>query len=340
MKIFITGATGFIGSRVANILSCMGHELTCLIRKHNEKSEYLAGLGAKLVMGDITDKASVLEGMKGCDGAIHLAAIYSFWIKNDRLWNEVNIEGTRNVMSSALEVKLSKIVHVSTAVIWGKPVDCPYNEKSIPGSLQFSKYSRSKFEADRIVWDLYRNQGLPAVVVYPGAVLGAGDPKPTGNYVSDFIMRRLPARVLSKSVLTWVHVNDVADAIVKALVKSDNIGEKYIVAKHQVSLSDYNKLISEVSGVPVPKLSMPVFMTQAGAFMLTALSRISGKEPLLGMSSDQIRIMKHGFRADGSKAERELGLVYSPLRKAIEEEVASLRGEAVRQKMTKDVLQE
>lgn len=338
MKIFVTGATGFIGSQVANILSCQGHELVCLVRNQNEKSKVLANLGATLVLGDITDKKSIMEGMKGCDVAIHLAAIYSFWIRNIQDYRLVNVEGTRNVMECALENKLKKIIHVSSVVSFGKPADQPFNERSKPGAVMFSRYALTKYEGDQIVWDLHKRKGLPVVVVYPGGVLGAGDPKSSGTYIYDFIHKRMPGTVLNKSVLTWVHVNDVADGIVKALVKNDNIGEKYVLAKHYVSMADFNKMISDVSGVPVPKMSMPDFMTYAGAGLLTLLSRITGKQPPLGMSIDQIRTMREGFIADGSKAERELGLEYTPMRKAIEEEVSVALGDYM-QKTKKNLLE-
>lgn len=326
MRVFITGATGFIGSQVAQILSDKGHELVCLFRNRNEKTDYLNSIGAQLIRGDITNKSSLLEGMRICDAAIHLAAIYSFWIKDDRDYWRVNVDGTRNVMECALEHHLKKIIHVSTAITFGKPSDHPYTETSKPGLVMFSKYAKSKHEGNQVVWDLYKNKSLPVVMIYPGGVLGAGDPKSSGNYISNFIHGKMPATVLDHSSITWVHVHDVADGIVKALEKKDNIGESYILAKHYISFADFNKIISEISGVPAPKMAMSDAMTVASAKMLTGLAAITGKEPSLGMSTDQIRTMKNGFYANGSKAERELGLVYTPLRKAIEDEVRVATG--------------
>jgi len=149
--------------------------------ENNEASERLKSLGVKLVMGDITDKNSVLQGMKGCDWVIHLAALYSFWERNKRLYNDINIGGTRNVMECVLETGISKVVHVSTMVTYGKPVDTPFTEESEVGPVRFNRYAQAKYEGDLIVWDLFKNKGLPVVVIYPGAVLGAGDPKPTEN---------------------------------------------------------------------------------------------------------------------------------------------------------------
>ena len=110
MKIFITGATGFIGTQVVNRLKQTDHELFCLVRKNNEASERLKAVGAKLIPGDITDKASILKGMNGCDWVINLAALYSYWERDNSLFKKINVGGTRNVMECALEAKVSKVV--------------------------------------------------------------------------------------------------------------------------------------------------------------------------------------------------------------------------------------
>lgn len=323
MKIFITGATGFIGTQVLNRLSQTEHELFCLVRKTSPARDKVASSGAHIIEGDVLDKASILRGMKGCDWVMHLAGQYSFWEPHNKLYREINIDGTRNVMECALETGVKKVVHVSTAVTFGKPSDDPFTEKSEPGPVRFSEYARTKYEGDQVVWSLFKNKGLPVVVIYPCSVCGAGDPKPSGQYVSDLLHKRLPATVLDNGAITFVHVKDVAEAIVRAAEKPDNIGEKYLIGKEPVSFREVNKMVSEISGVSLPKLHMPDFMAITSAHMLTGISNLIKKKPLWGMSVDQIRTMKEGFRVDGSKAERELGITYTPFRIALEEKIAA-----------------
>ncbi len=322
MKIFITGATGFIGSYLIERLSQTKHELYCLVRKSSPLSEKLKKLGTNLIIGDVTDKASVLQGMQGCDWVFHLAGLYSFWEPNNHVFKEINIDGTRNVMESALETKVSKVVHVSTVVVYGKPSDNPYTEKSEEGPFRFSEYSRTKYEGDLIVWDLYKKKGLPVVVVYPCSVIGAGDPKASGQYIENLLHRRLPATVFNDAVLTFVHVRDVAEIIIRAAEKQNNIGEKYFAGKARMSFLEINQMVSEISGVPLPKLRLPDSLTMFNAELLTALARVIKKPPPWGMSLDQMRVMKEGFRVDGSKAERELGITYTPIRTALAEMIA------------------
>jgi dihydroflavonol-4-reductase len=263
--------------------------------------------------------------MKGCDWVVNLANIYSFWEPDNRVFRLVNVEGTRNVLESALETGISKVVHISTAGIYGKPADSPFIEESPVGPVRFSQYFQTKYEGDLIAWEFFEKKRLPLLMVYPGAVLGPGDPKATGKYIDDLIHRRLPARVFEDSILTWVHVKDVAEAIVKALEKENNLGEKYLVGKYRLSMREINEMIKEISGVPLPKFHLPDPLVTLNAFFLTQVANIIKKPPLWGMSRDQIRTMKEGFRFDGSKAERELGITYAPVRVALEEAIASYR---------------
>jgi dihydroflavonol-4-reductase len=222
-----------------------------------------------------------------------------------------------------LNTGVSKVVHVSTATVYGKPEDCPFTEESAVGPVRFSEYARTKYAGDQIAWELYEKAGLPLVVIYPGSVLGSGDTKASGKYIQDLLHRRLPATVLPNAVLTVVHVGDVVEAIIKAAEKENNIGEKYLIGKHQLSVGESNELISEISGVPLPRIGLPGPLVMFNAGLLTLLANLIKRPPLWGMSIDQIKTMKEELRFDGSKAESELGLTYTPVRRALEEAIAS-----------------
>ncbi len=324
MKIFITGGTGFIGRYTTELLSKSGHQLKLLIRKTGNTS-VLGKTKFTKVEGDLSDRKSLLEGMKDCDSVINIAAHYTFWEPDKSVYSEVNIEGTRNVMECALESGIKKIVHISTAGIYGKPMDDPFTEESQIGPIHYSEYFRTKYEAEKIVWDLFKKKRLPVIVIYPVCVLGAGDKKASGRYINDLINRKLPATIFNKHIFTFVYVNDVAFAIANALEKENNIGEKYLVGNYRCTWEEINKMISEVSGVPLPKLKLPDSITMMNAFFLTGLANLIKKPPLWGMALDQMKVMKAGFSVDGTKAERELGIKYTPIRQAIEEAVNSLK---------------
>jgi dihydroflavonol-4-reductase len=320
MKIFVTGATGFIGTHLIKRLAQTEHEAICLVRP-TSNVEKLEKLGVTLVLGDVTDSQSVLEGMKGCDWVMNLANIHSFWERDRSLYWKVNVVGTRNVMESALKTGVKKVIHVSSVVIWGKPLTWPITEDKDVGPERFSEYAMTKYEGDLIAWDLFKNKGLPLVVIYPAGVLGPGDTKYFGQYIQNLINERIPSMAFKESISTFVHVKDVAEAIIRAAEKKDNIGEKYIVGTHQLSIKECSELISEMSGAKLPRYTIPDWLARTNAFLLTMLSKVTGRPPLWGLSMDAVKFLEQDLAADGSKAERELGITYTPVRKAIEDEI-------------------
>jgi len=321
MKIFITGGTGFIGTSFIKKLAQTEHELHCLARE-TSNTEHLKNAGAKILIGDITDREILLQGMDGCDWVVHMASSFEFWVPDNKVFARVNITGTRYVMESALAKKISKVVYVSTAGIFGN-TGWPVTEESAPGDERASKYVATKYEGDLIAWDLYREKNLPLVVIYPSAVLGAGDPKAAGRYVRNMALGRMPAQVLTDAYFSFVYVQDVANAIVKALEKENNIGEKYIISAENLTWGEINRMIAGISGIKSPMIKLPNGMTMFTAHILTGIANLIKKPPLWDMSVDQIKLMSQGFKLDGQKAEKELGIKYTPVEKALEEAIQS-----------------
>ena len=323
MKIFITGSTGFIGTYLVNRLAKTQHELYCLAREKSE-TRFLEEIGVNIIKGDVTDKNSLLKGMEGCNWVAHLASSFVFWLPRKKAFKNVNITGTQNVMESALERGISKVVYVSTAAIYGN-AKWPITEETPVGTERASKYVQTKYEGDLIAWDLYEKRDLPLVVVYPTAVIGANDPKACGRYFKNYAEGRMPAQVLTKFNFPFVHVKDVAEAIVKALEKENNIGEKYIVSAANHTWGEINQMISEISGTKLPFLKLPIWMTVMNSYILTGMANLIKKPPLWDMSVDQINLMKQGFKFDGSKVERELGITYTPVYNGIREAIESFK---------------
>jgi dihydroflavonol-4-reductase len=154
--------------------------------------------------------------------------------------------------------------------------------------------------------------------------MGPNDPKATGRYVRSLVQGKMPAQVLTNCPFPFVHVRDVAEAIVKALEKEKNEGEKYLVAAENLTFGEINRMVSEITGVRLPRLTLPDALTVAGAYGATFLANLTGRPPMLDMSVEQIRMMKQGMKVDGRKAMRELGISYTPIRTALEEILTSM----------------
>lgn len=308
MRIFITGGTGYIGSHVVRRLAGSGHELVCLVPGAGSERD---AHGARLVGGDVTDHASVARAMRGCDRVIHLASLHSFWERDPRRWADVNVTGTRVVMEVALEERVRRVVHVSTALVYGHPPDDLFTEESEPGPELFSEFARTRRDGDRVVWAMQRELGLPVVVLQPGIVLGPGQPDDAvGALVTALAEHDLPAAPFADVPLTVVHVRDVAEAIVRALDATGVVGQAYLLGTGVARLGD-------LAGAAAPRV--PDALAMATAHVLTGLAALTGRPPRWGLSTDHARTLREGLRFDGSKAERELGFSYTPIADAVRE---------------------
>lgn len=322
MKILLTGATGFIGGHLAARLSQTGHKMRCLVRDPG-RAGGLAGMGAEVSPGDVTDKDSILKAMDGCDWVFNLANIYAFWLPDKRDYRRINVEGTRNVLDCALELRVSKVVHLSTYAIWARSAASPFNEDSPVGPVQISEYARSKYEGEVLAWEYHRKHGLPLVMIHPGNVLGAGDRKPTGQFISDIVHGRQPVNAFAGTVFTFVHVGDVVEAIIEAAQKPDSIGQKYIVANQQLPWGELAAMSAAISGARLPRFTLPGPLAIATGAMLTLAADVTKKPPLWGLSLDAARTLTSSLKADGGKARRDLGITYTPIHVALEEAVSS-----------------
>ncbi|NSW53577.1 MAG: NAD-dependent epimerase/dehydratase family protein [Anaerolineae bacterium] len=320
MKIFLTGATGFLGRSVLALLREHGHDVHCWVRPSRDLS-LIQELDAHWTAGSLLDTPAIKEAMRGADALIHNAGVYSFWEPQPAVYEETNINGTFSVFSAAAEVGLKHTLLVSSAVIYGNARPQPFTESTPPGDIRFSRYADSKYFGELFARKIARERSLPLTIIQPGAIIGPGDSKASGAYVANVVDRNLPVLGLLNSIITFVHVNDVAWAIVSAVENARTKGETYLVGSQPISVAQYLTKISDVSGIPLPKITLPDTLILTLAHLLTFWADRRASEPKWGLSLDQARTFRAGFQFDGSKAERDLGLHYTPIDQAIEETV-------------------
>jgi dihydroflavonol-4-reductase len=319
-KVCLTGPTGFVGRHVAQLLVKGGYRVRCLVRK-NSNRKFLESLGGhvEFVTGDVLKPKTLGSFCKGADWVINLAGHRDFWAPTRQFYFDLNLHGAENVMRAALAAKVKKVVQVSTPLAFGVPSYLPFDENT-PAGPQQSDYARSKYLGDCAAWRLHLDEGLPLTIVYLAAVIGAGDTRSTME-VREFAEGRIPALVGADKTFTYVHIRDAALAIVRAAEKPDSIGERYLVGGERVTTREYFGIISDLTGVPLPKINIPESVVLPVAKLLTAISRYTGSRPLV--PEDVIRTSAAGsLLFDGRKAERDLGIRYTPLREALAEAVA------------------
>ena len=319
----LTGATGFVGSAVARVLAARGHRLRLLVRPTSDRRN-IAGIDGEVVLGDLTDAASLARALAGCRYLMHVAADYRFWVPEPEKMLRANVEGTVSIMRAAGAAGVERVVHCSSVAALGLTGDgTPADERTPANEAEFiGTYKRSKFLAERAVMDLVRQEGLPAVVVNPAAPVGPRDikPTPTGKMIRDAAAGRVPAYI--DTGLNVVHVDDVAEGHVLALEKG-RIGERYILGGENLLLKDLLGLVASVVGKRPPRLELPEAVLWPVAAVMEGLARVTGIPPM--MTRDHLKMARKKMFFSSAKAIGELGYSPRPVRSAIEDAVAWFR---------------
>jgi nucleoside-diphosphate-sugar epimerase len=308
MRFLVTGATGFVGGRVARQLLAADHEVVALARTPSTATD-LGAAGAEVVEGDVTVKGSVREPMTGVDGVFHLAGWYRLGSRDPTAGERVNVEGTRNVLELVDELDVERAVYTSTLAVnsdtKGRIVDEGYRHEG----PHLTTYDRTKWEAHHEVVRPMVEEGLPVVTVMPGAVYGPGDTSQLGALWPAYLQGELPV-VPRRSAYCWGHVEDVARAHRLAMDGGDP-GEEYIVAGPPATLVEVFDIAEELTGVPAPRAVPPE--------LFRAASRVAGLlERVVDLPADYraetLRVLGGvTYLGDNAKATRELGLEHRPL---------------------------
>ena len=325
MKCFVTGASGFIGSNVAQELLARGHRVKALLRPGAE-DRGLLGQKIERVTGDLFDRALLERELAGCDWCFHLAASYHLWMRNYAPMYAVNVEGTRNVLEAAGKAGCQKIIYTSTVGCIGVPPQTngkviPANEGETIHEDQLNcDYKRSKFQAEGVALELIRKKGLPVVIVNPSAPVGPGDvrPTPTGQIIVDFLNRRLPAYL--DTGLNWVHVRDVAIGHILAAEKG-RLGERYILGNQHGNWTMEQTLaaLEKITGLPAAKRKISYWAALRFAELSEIGAFFTGKAPQATLAG--VRMARHKMWFDPAKAIRELGLPQTPPEQAFADAV-------------------
>ena len=320
MKAFVTGATGFLGSHVARVLSDQGATLRLLVRP-TSKLKNLEGLNAETATGDLRDPASLERAMSGCDTVFHVAADYRLWVRDPNDMYKSNVEGTRALLEAARNSGVSRLVYTSSVATIGFTSDGTPADEDSPVSLadMIGHYKRSKFMAEQVAMQAGRS-GMHVVTVNPTTPIGEQDikPTPTGRIVVDFLKRKFPAYV--ETGLNLVDATECARGHVAALEKGKS-GERYILGGENLSLKQILDKLGEITGLPSPSIKLPYFFAFAtGVVDEIITGRLLGGDPRATI--DTVRMGKKMMFASSAKSERELGWKVIPvdgaLRRAVD----------------------
>ncbi len=292
MKVFMTGATGFVGKHVAGRLLEDGHELRCLVRSEgSDETWFLKGLGAELAVGDILDPGSLAHAAAGCDAVIHLVGI--IFERRGASFEQVHVEGTRNVLAAAKQAGAGRFVHMSALGT---------------RSGAASAYHRTKWDAEEDV----RASGLEYTIFRPSTIYGPG-----GEFI-DMLARQVrmlpvvPVIGNGRYRMQPISVFDVAACFADCLSKAAAVNRVYeIGGPEAISYNELIDAICRVMGKRRLKAHIPVALVKPVAW----LSELIMPKPLLTM--DQLKMLLGDNVCDITAMREELGVEPARLAEAL-----------------------
>lgn len=310
MIVAVTGATGHIGANLVRALIDKGVPTRCLVHQSHQAID---GLKVEKVHGDVRDLDSLCSAFKGVDVVYHLAATISLSMGDWPRVEEINVNGTRNVVEACKRAGVRRLIHFSSIhALTQEPFSTPVDEERplVADSRRNPPYDRSKAVSERVVRQAVEN-GLDAVIIYPTAVFGPYDYAPSffGEALTLIARRKLPALVTGG--FDWVDARDVVTGAMLAATKAPS-GSRYLISGHWVSMCDIAAIIAEITGAKTEKWVCPLWMANLGAPFIEGFGYINHKRPLY--TSVSLRALKSNRHISHERATRELGYGPRPFR--------------------------
>lgn len=311
VKVFVTGATGFIGGRMTRLLAERGDDVTALVRDPAKAAD-LAAAGVTLLEGDLASLDRIEQGVRGADAVIHGAAIYKIGITGDEHEQmfDANVRGTARVLDAAIEANVPRIVYVSSVVAFGDTEGATVAEDHVRAHRRFSSfYEETKVLAHEIA-DERIARGAPIVMVQPGGVYGPGDHSQLGTMIHQAATGKLKLKMLPHAGYLMAYVDDVAAGILLAL-DNGQPGQSYVLGGECVTMGELVDRAAAVAGRKGPRATLPTPLIKASA----PLGRFVG--PMMGFPPNLHELIRSSdgvtYYAHDDKAREQLGYSSRPL---------------------------
>lgn len=307
----MTGGSGFVGGALVAGLVEEGWAVRALARS-DASAAVLERAGADPVRGNLAEPDPLAEGMHGCDVVFHVAGVNAMCLRDPSPMFRANVEGSANVIRAAARAHVGRVVHTSSAATIGEAAHTVGREDSTHRGWFLSRYEESKFLGEREVLALGRALGVEVVCVNPSSVHGPGRTGGSGRLLLDLLNGRMPI------VDTFLSIVDVADCTRGHLLAAHRgvPGKRYLLSGMTLHARHAVALLRAETGHPVRVRRLPRAAAAMAGVLGGAASTVTRRE--LPMCPELAATLLHGHRYDGSRATRDLGLSYTPIRATIE----------------------
>jgi dihydroflavonol-4-reductase len=318
----VTGGAGFIGSHLVDRLVALGHRVR-VVERPGADAAHLPGV-VEVVRADIRDREAVAKAMRGARLVFHQAANPNLWARDRGEFDAVNHRGTIHVLDAALAAGAERVLHASTESI----LTCAWRDGPIAEDVEVDlsdavgPYCRSKLRAENEAMARAR-AGRPVVVANPTMPVGPGDRglSPPSRLIRDFCRGTLPARM--DCTLNLIDVRDVAEGLVRTMERGEP-GRRYLLGGENLTLVGLLGILSELTGVPVPRWRIPYGVGLGVAYLSEFWAdHVTGQPPKATVSG--VRLSRRIMHFDPSCSLDALGLSPRPVRQSLADAVAWLR---------------
>lgn len=324
MSILITGATGYLGSKLTQLLAEKGEAVKILSRT-TPTIKAFERPGITVCSGDILDKESVKRAMSGVTRVYHMAAYARLWAKDPATYEIINVGGTRNVLEAAMEAGISKMVYTSTAGVVGPSDEFPMDEVRPKIAGFFNLYEKTKSEAEQLALS-YAQKGMQVTVVNPSRVYGPGmdtGSNPITKIVELYLKRKwhvIPGS--GNDIGSYCYVDDVIEGHLLAMEKGRS-GERYLFGGVNASFNQLLEIISRQSGVKSTLWHIPFPLLLVYSKMQLFNTALTGKPPMI--TPEWVKKYDFNWALDSRKAINELGYQVRPLEEGIQSTIEWVR---------------
>jgi dihydroflavonol-4-reductase len=307
-RVFLTGGSGLVGGALLARLRERGDEVTALARS-DAAAATLRERGAEVARGDVLDEDALAAGMEGCELAYHVAGINTLCPTDPAALFHVNVRGAEAAVRSAARAGVRRVVLTSSAAALGEAKGTVGSEESPHRGWYLSTYERSKREGELAAFDAARRAGIELVAVNPSSVQGPGRSGGTGRILIAYLNGKLRA-----FVHTQISLVDIRDCVAGHLLAAERgrPGERYVLSGATLSTQEALEIVSGMTGVTDRVRFLPAPVASTAAAAAERGFRLARRTP--PVCREMVRTMLHGHRYDGSRAARELGLEYTPVR--------------------------
>lgn len=308
MKILVTGATGFTGKHLVRRLMENADNQVRIIARNEKKAEDLKKLGVEVFIGDIADKDTVFKAVKDMDKVFHIAAAYREAFVDDKIYWNVNYNGTKHILDACLKYGVRRLVHTSTIGLVSSVKNPPSDEREAysPGDV----YQNSKCEAEKEALRYAKEKGLPVSVVRPAAIYGPGDTRMLKMFKM-IAKRRWVFLGNGKAYLHMVYIDDLVDGFLLCGEKEAAIGQVFIIGGEKyVSLNELSALIAAEFNVLTPRIHIPYKPVEITAVLTEKLWKLLKLKKQPPIYKRRVAFFKKSRAFSIEKAKTLLG--YSP----------------------------